>query len=112
MMQIALSKILDNAVRFSDPNGTIMLHGGCGSNELMIQVVDKGVGIEPEHLPRVVERLYRADSAHSTPGFGLGLSIADRILELHKGQLKIDSVLDVGTTITLTLPIDAPSAPH
>ena len=69
-----------------------------------IEIADTGIGIPEEALPHIFERFYRLDRAHSTPGFGLGLSLAQRIIELHGGTIEVESRLGEGTCFTVRLP--------
>lgn len=62
------------------------------------------MGMTPEQLGQVCNRFYRADASGSVPGTGLGMSIVKEIIELHHGEIFIDSQFDHGTTVTLTLP--------
>jgi len=74
-----------------------------------VRVGDTGVGIAPEHLPKIFDRFYRVDPARSqrSPGMGLGLAIVKSIMELHGGRVTVQSVPHQGTTITLTFPLPA-----
>ena len=71
-----------------------------------MDVADTGVGIAPEHLPRIFDRFYRADKARARArgGTGLGLAIAKMLIDAHGGHLQVASTLGVGTTVTVTLP--------
>jgi signal transduction histidine kinase len=60
--------------------------------------------VPPEHLPRVFDRFYRADSSRSSDGAGLGLALVKSIVDLHRGSAKIESEVNRGTTVTLTFP--------
>ncbi|MEL6268380.1 MAG: PAS domain-containing sensor histidine kinase [Chloroflexota bacterium] len=104
LMQVALTRIIDNAVRYSHDGGTITLSCYTADDHVILEVADRGIGIEEEYISRVTERLYRVDSAHTTPGFGLGLSIADKIVSMHNGTLSITSTPGAGTTVSITLP--------
>jgi signal transduction histidine kinase len=77
----------------------------------IMEVIDKGEGIAAEHLPKLSEPFYRADSARqrNTGGFGLGLYLCRLIVQAHGGDLTIESELGEGTHITVTLP---PHPPH
>ena len=71
-----------------------------------VQVIDKGAGIAPEHLPRLTERFYRADKHRSREmgGTGLGLAIVKHIVNRHRGRLRVESTLGQGTVFTVILP--------
>jgi OmpR-family two-component system manganese-sensing sensor histidine kinase len=77
---------------------------------LKLEVQDTGIGIAPEALPHLFDRFYRADVARSrhrtgqSAGSGLGLAIVQAIVQVHQGQIRLDSQLDRGTTVTITLP--------
>lgn len=106
---IALFAILiDNAIKYSADESTISISGGVVKKGLQLRVSDKGIGIEEEDIPRVFDRFYRSDSARSKAGaggYGLGLPIAKKIVELHKGVITIESTVNFGTTVLVWLPI-------
>jgi heavy metal sensor kinase len=99
--------LLDNAIKFTPPDGTITISMVCDKRQVCVVVADNGIGIAPEHLPRIFDRFYRADSARSqrTAGNGLGLSICRSIVDAHHGSIEVDSRPEEGTHVTLTLPI-------
>ena len=68
-----------------------------------IRITDQGIGMTPEQVTHVCDRFYRADVSGKIPGTGLGMSIVKEIIELHGGDLQIESALGVGTSITLFL---------
>ena len=82
----------------------------------VISVHDSGHGIAADDLPHVTEPFYRSEDARSTrrTGMGLGLSIVRSIVEWHDGQVKIESTVGVGTTVTLWFPhgVEKPNGPH
>ncbi len=101
----ALIALLDNAARHTPAGGRITLRADTSGRRVTLSVSDTGEGIAPEHLPRVFERFYQADAAHSRKGnSGLGLSIVKALVEAMQGEVKIASQVGVGTTVTLTLP--------
>lgn len=110
MLGVALSSILDNAIRYTQDEGTITLRYEIEDSHVCITIQDSGIGMSDETLTHLFERFYRADEAHTTHGFGLGLSITKRIIELHGGDIKIDSQIGVGTTVKLRLPIEVSEA--
>jgi two-component system, OmpR family, phosphate regulon sensor histidine kinase PhoR len=103
--------LLDNALKYSNKNGELRLQAQCRGNEIALSVIDNGVGISSEDLPRIFERFYRADKARSRElgGTGLGLSIVKHIAQLHGGRVEAESELGKGTTIRVILPTASPA---
>lgn len=102
--------LLDNAIKYSPDEGTISLSGVKVKRGIELRVVDKGIGIEEKDIPHVFDRFYRSDSARSktgTGGYGLGLSIAKKIVDIHKGSIHIESIVNTSTTVIVYLPISA-----
>lgn len=98
--------ILDNALKYSVHGGKITVNAEIvESTTLQISISDTGTGIAPEDLPHIKEKFYKANS--TVRGSGIGLAVADEIMKLHNGSLEIDSILGEGTTVTMTLPIEA-----
>jgi two-component system, OmpR family, phosphate regulon sensor histidine kinase PhoR len=101
-----VSNLLTNAVKYTPPQGEIELHWWTDGDGGHIAVRDTGVGIAPEHIPRLTERFYRVDSGRSRDlgGSGLGLAIVRHALQRHEGTLTIDSVEDHGSSFTCHFP--------
>lgn len=100
--------ILDNAIKYSPQKGTVTLSTWKKQKFLYMSIQDEGVGISEKDLPHVFDRFYRADSARakkSAGGFGLGLSIAKKIVETYKGTINLKSKVGAGTTVEIGLPI-------
>jgi signal transduction histidine kinase len=70
-----------------------------------MRVIDRGIGMTPDQQARIFERFYRADPSGNIPGTGLGMSLVKEIMDLHGGEIEIDSAPGVGTTVTLWLPV-------
>jgi len=117
---------LDNGVKYTPRGGKVTVEGGLNKRGYVIQVKDTGIGIAKDDLPHVFDRFYRADQSRArahlrggrlslrshdssdggeVSGFGLGLSLAKRIIEIHKGTVEVESVLGKGTTFTIRLPL-------
>ena len=100
----AVSNLVDNALRFTPNGGSISISIAMRDAHSEIAVSDTGCGIPAEHLPRVFDRFYRADSSRSSEGVGLGLALVKSIADLHGGSARLDSEVNRGTTVMLTFP--------
>jgi two-component system sensor histidine kinase ArlS len=100
----AIRNIVSNACKYSDDHHAIVRLSVEGK-EIRISVEDKGKGIGPEEWENICQPFYRSDDGHGVPGFGLGLSLARRILQLHKGFITVDSVVGRGSTFYIRLPV-------
>lgn len=99
--------LLDNAIKYSGKKKQVTVTGNMKDGKLTVEVKDEGIGIAPSDLPYIFDRFYRADKSRTkqqTSGYGLGLSIAKRIVLLHNGSIRAASTLGTGTTFTLTFP--------
>ncbi len=105
-LESAVRNLLTNAIRYTPDEGRIAVDWRVQDAEGRISVRDTGIGIPPEHLPRLAERFYRVDRGRSraTGGTGLGLAIIKRIMARHQGQLRFDSAPGRGSTFVLCLP--------
>ena len=102
-----VGNLLDNALRYTPKHGAIHIT----ILKRISHVSDNGSGIAAEHLPRVFDRFYRAESARSPDGAGLGLALVKSIVELHGGSATIQSEVNHGTTVVLKFPAAPPSNP-
>jgi signal transduction histidine kinase len=100
-----LGNLVDNAVRHT-PSGTVTLFSEPYDGGVLVGVRDTGVGIAPEHLPRIFERFYRVDPGRSREegGTGLGLAIVKHLVEAHGGRARAASEPGRGTTISARFP--------
>ncbi len=105
-LALALSNLVDNALKYGKEGGRVTLSGRIEGDACLLEVADDGPGISPEHLPRIFERFYRVDKGRSRElgGTGLGLSIAKHIVESHGGILRVESRIGVGTRFILRIP--------
>ena len=108
VLQEILYNLCDNAIKYNKPGGTVKLSVVRSGGNAVLKVMDTGIGIAPEDQPRIFERFYRADKSHSRQigGTGLGLSIVKHGVQLHNGEIQLESKQDVGTSITVRLPVE------
>ena len=98
--------LIENALKFTLPGGSVQIRCRRSNGMVICNVQDTGPGISAEHLPYVFNRFYRADMSRNceSGGAGLGLSIAQRIVKAHGGKIVVQSEVQSGTTLTVTLP--------
>jgi signal transduction histidine kinase len=111
-LQQVVANLLDNAIKYTPPGGRVEIEGDlrpaaspAGVGSVVLRVRDSGVGIPPEELPRIWDRLFRGDESRSERGLGLGLSLVKAIVEAHGGQVAVESVPGRGALFTVTLPV-------
>jgi signal transduction histidine kinase len=102
-----LYNLLDNALRYTPPGGEVTVEARPANGSCQVAVIDTGHGIEPEHLPRLFERFYRADAARARGdgGTGIGLAIARSVVEAHGGHIRAESRVGQGSVFTFDLPV-------
>jgi two-component system OmpR family sensor kinase len=105
----ALVALVDNALKYTPYEGSIILSLTTDEHNAMIKVIDTGIGIAPEDLPHIFERFYRADRARSRDrgGSGLGLAIVQSIVQEHQGSIEVESMPGKGSTFTVKVPTTA-----
>ena len=109
MIQV-LSNLIENAVKYGGAGGVVTLRltrdALPGGPAIRVDVIDRGEGIDPVHLPRLTERFYRVDGHRSREkgGTGLGLAIVKHIVNRHRGRLRIDSTVGKGSVFSVLLP--------
>jgi len=108
-LSIALSNLIDNAIRYNRPGGVIRISGRTERDAVVLDVSDQGYGIPSEELPRIFERFYRVDKARTrnAGGTGLGLAIARHAVESQGGTLTVVSHAGSGSTFTIRIPLRA-----
>ncbi len=103
LLFIMMNNLIDNACKFSE-NKKATLKIDFDNNYTIIKVTDNGIGIPDEEMEYIFQPLYRAKNVQGKHGNGIGLSIVQRIAEIHKAQIKISSTLNIGTTISVLFP--------
>ncbi len=101
--------LLDNAIKYSPEGAGVTLRAAGGNQNVTLAVIDEGMGIKATDIPHIFDRFYRADRSRSREhervgGYGLGLSIAKRIVDVHHGTISVNSKPNHGTTFTIKLP--------
>lgn len=104
----SITILLDNAIKYSEPKTVITIGGSSNAKSAYLTVNDQGIGIRATDLPHIFKRFYRADRSRNKQqydGYGLGLSIADKLVKQQHGDITVDSSLGHGSTFTIKLPL-------
>ncbi|MBS4220970.1 HAMP domain-containing histidine kinase [Bacillus sp. FJAT-49711] len=97
--------LLDNAMKFTKERGKILISCSQTSHSVLIKIQDNGIGIEEENIPKIFDRFFQVDKSRSEdPGAGLGLAIANWIIEKHHGKVKVQSKVAAGTCFEIVFP--------
>jgi two-component system sensor histidine kinase KdpD len=111
LVKLAIKQVLDNALKYSPPGTPVTLRVHSTNGSVNLEITDHGKGIPAQEQPRIFQRFYRSPYVHTQiPGSGLGLSIAHRIAQAHRGDLTVTSQPGE-TTFRLTLPVDRKGEP-
>jgi signal transduction histidine kinase len=102
-----LMNLITNAIRYNRPGGRIEVSLSRQENTAVLKVTDTGIGIAQDQIEHIWERFYRGDSSRSGDSSGLGLSMVRWIAKLHKGTVSVESIEGLGSTFTVTLPLDS-----
>jgi signal transduction histidine kinase len=98
------ANLLDNALKYTNPGGRVDIRTRCERSRAFIVIIDTGIGIPSEEIPRIWERLFRGDRSRSQRGLGLGLSLVKAIVEAHDGTVTVQSTVGVGSRFNVMLP--------
>jgi PAS domain S-box-containing protein len=104
-LQEALQQLLGNAIRFTSDGGLIEIYTCQRADQAIIALKDNGPGMDKAMQAHIFERFWRYDESHTTPGFGLGLPIAQKVIEMHGGTIEVVSTKRMGSTFIVKLPI-------
>ncbi len=99
--------LVSNAIRFSNQGGKVTINAQATHNEILVQIIDQGIGIPAEALPHVFDKFYQVDGSatRTRGGLGLGLYITKQIVEAHGGRIRVESELNQGSTFSFTMPL-------
>ncbi|MFL2877046.1 MAG: ATP-binding protein [Pontiellaceae bacterium] len=106
LIEQVLVNLLTNSIKYSDTRRTVYISAHTSHDQLILIVKDEGFGIESKHINRLFERFYRVDSGRSSKlgGTGLGLAIVKHIIEVHQGEINVESAIGEGSIFTIKLP--------
>jgi signal transduction histidine kinase len=99
-----LSNLIDNAVKYTPSGGSIDIEAFQKDRQVGLTIKDTGIGIPPEELLQIWDRLYRGDKSRSQRGIGLGLSLVKAIVQAHRGQVEVSSIANRGSSFTVYIP--------
>jgi len=105
LLQQVWMNLLQNAMTHAYEGGKLRVHLTQTSEAIVCEIQDEGEGMTPDQLSRIYERFYQADSSRHQGGSGLGMAIVQKIVTLHGGQIQVNSEVQVGTTVIVTLPL-------
>jgi PAS domain S-box-containing protein len=108
LLKSILSNLLSNAIKYSPIHSEVNFHLVLQDNQAIFKISDRGIGIPPEDRERLFDPFFRGSNVGVTPGVGLGLTIVKECVELHGGEIYVNSELGVGTTFTVILPLWQP----
>lgn len=100
----AVTNIIDNAVKYTDVGGIIKVEIADSENYKIVKIIDNGCGIEETKIPLIFQRFYREEKARETEGLGLGLSLSKEIIEKEHGYIRVESMINKGSTFLVYLP--------
>jgi signal transduction histidine kinase len=103
LLALAINNIILNSFKYSG-NDEVKMKLTCQENELIIQIIDNGIGIPKSELNKIFNPYFRASNTDGYEGFGIGLALSMDIISVHKGAIAVDSTEGVGTVVTITLP--------
>lgn len=101
----ALKQVLNNAYGHTLQTGSIKIHASQTDQSVCIEIMDDGVGITEDEMPYIFDTFWRRDTSHDTPGMGVGLTIAKRIIEAHQGKIIVESKPRQGTRVQMSFPV-------
>ncbi len=103
-LQRIIANLLDNAIKYTPAGGKVIISAEGTQTQVVVSIIDSGVGIDEQDLPRIFDRFYRGDQSRSTFGNGLGLSLVRALVQAHRGEINVKSSPGEGSTFTVLLP--------
>jgi len=109
MLRQIIGNVLSNAIKFSPPGGDVRITGANRDGQAVLTVTDRGRGIAPDERDRIFEPYYRARNSRGVHGAGIGLYVARKFVEHHRGTIEVEDAVHVGTSVTIRLPVAGPA---
>lgn len=106
LLRHILNNLISNAIKYSPQGDTIKLEIICKQKEVNLRIQDQGIGIPVAEQAKLFDFFHRASNVGTIPGTGLGLAIVKKAVDLHSGTIIVESFIEVGTTFTITLPLN------
>ena len=106
-LENAINSLLENATKYSPEKTEIELAAYKSDKNLVIEIMDNGIGIEPEEIKHIFNKYYRVSQGdlHTVKGYGLGLNYVERVVHLHRGKIKVKSKIKEGSTFSINIPL-------
>ena len=106
-MSLILTNLIENAIKYNSEDGKVTVTLDADHQFFTVEVADTGIGIPEEALAQIYERFYRVDKSHSREigGTGLGLAITKSAVQLHRGSIKVESIVGEGTRFLVKIPL-------
>lgn len=111
LLVLAIYNLLNNALKFTRPADSITLRVQTEGDQMLLFVIDTGIGIAEDDLPYIFDELYRSSQVRAIPGSGIGLALVKLIIQRHSGTLSVQSQLGNGTTIRVAIPLQRETKP-
>lgn len=106
LLRSILANLLSNAIKYSPQGGEVSISLSVNSHYAILKIGDRGIGISPEDLQQLFEPFHRGKNVRRIPGTGLGLVVVKKCIDLHDGNITLNSQINKGTTVTVTLPLN------
>lgn len=112
LLRRILTNLLSNAIKYSNQNSPVYLKVYCDERNVVFEIKDEGIGIPIENQPRLFTTFYRCSNVGQIKGTGLGLAVVKKCVDVHQGEIHLESQEGIGTTVTVKLPLSVQNTAH